>query len=77
MNDNERTRALSSDVNIPYLGFGTYLISDDEAVAAVREAIRTGYRHIDTAEFIRTSAAWVKAFARRWKAARSRGGTSS
>ena len=44
------TRALTPDVEIPYLGFGTYLIPDDEAAAAVGEAIRAGYRHIDTAE---------------------------
>lgn len=50
MSNNELTRALAHDVNIPYLGFGTYLIPDAEAASAVREAIRVGYRHIDTAE---------------------------
>jgi 2,5-diketo-D-gluconate reductase A len=45
-----KTRLLTTDVPIPYLGFGTYLIANDEAAAAVREAIRAGYRHIDTAE---------------------------
>lgn len=45
-----KTRTLTADVEIPYLGFGTYLIADDEAAAAVTEAIRAGYRHIDTAE---------------------------
>jgi 2,5-diketo-D-gluconate reductase A len=45
-----RTRALTADVEIPYLGFGTYLIGDGEAAAAVEEALRAGYRHIDTAE---------------------------
>ena len=45
-----KTRILTANVEIPYLGFGTYLISDPDAVAAVREAIRAGYRHIDTAE---------------------------
>jgi 2,5-diketo-D-gluconate reductase A len=45
-----KTRTLTADVEIPYLGFGTYLIADDEAAAAVSEAIRAGYRHIDTAE---------------------------
>lgn len=45
-----KTRTLTRDVEIPYLGFGTYLISDKDASAAVREAIRAGYRHIDTAE---------------------------
>jgi 2,5-diketo-D-gluconate reductase A len=45
-----KTRALTADVQIPYLGFGTYLIGNDDATAAVREAVRAGYRHIDTAE---------------------------
>ena len=44
------TRVLTADVEIPYLGFGTYLIADNQVAAAVREAIRAGYRHIDTAE---------------------------
>lgn len=44
------TRPLTADVDIPYLGFGTYLIPDDEAAAAVRTAIVAGYRHVDTAE---------------------------
>src|SRR5687768_318413 len=45
-----RTRALTADTAIPYLGFGTYLINNDDVVAAVGAAIRAGYRHIDTAE---------------------------
>jgi len=45
-----KTRKLTADVEIPYLGFGTYLIAPDQAGAAVTEAIRAGYRHIDTAE---------------------------
>jgi 2,5-diketo-D-gluconate reductase A len=45
-----RTRTLAEGVEIPLLGFGTYLIPDGAAAAAVREAIRAGYRHIDTAE---------------------------
>lgn len=47
---NEREHNLSPDVKIPYLGFGTYLIADSEAATAVHEAIKAGYRHIDTAE---------------------------
>ena len=47
----ERVRNLGPDVKLPYLGFGTYLIPDGEAAGAVHEAIRAGYRHIDTAEF--------------------------
>ena len=45
-----KTRRLTGDVEIPYLGFGTYLIPNDEVVEAVRQAILAGYRHIDTAE---------------------------
>ena len=45
-----QTRTLSTNIDIPYLGFGTYLISDEDAAAAVSAAIRAGYRHIDTAE---------------------------
>ena len=51
-----KTRTLTTDVEIPYLGFGTYLIGNDEVAAAVREAIRAGYRHIDTAEGYRNEA---------------------
>ena len=52
----ERTRTLSQGVAIPYLGFGTYLISDGEVAAAVRDAMRIGYRHIDTAEIYQNEA---------------------
>lgn len=41
---------LRNGVKIPCVGFGTYLTPDgDTALRAVKEAIRTGYRHIDTA----------------------------
>lgn len=46
----KRTRTLAPHVDVPYLGFGTYLIPNNEAAAAVREAIGAGYRHVDTAE---------------------------
>ncbi len=45
-----KTRTLPGGVEIPYLGFGTYLIGDAEAATAVSAALRAGYRHIDTAE---------------------------
>lgn len=45
-----KTRTLSEGVEVPYLGFGTYLIGNDEVARGVHEAIRAGYRHIDTAE---------------------------
>lgn len=39
------------DLSIPAVGFGTYLCSDDEARECVAHALKSGYRHIDTAEF--------------------------
>lgn len=49
----DRTNAvkLTESASIPLLGFGTYLIPEADAAKAVLEAIRAGYRHIDTAEF--------------------------
>lgn len=41
---------ISKDVKIPVLGFGVYQISQEETKNAVIEAIKAGYRHIDTAQ---------------------------
>ena len=49
--NDKRTRTLTPGLELPLLGFGTYQIVDAEAEAAVYDAIRLGYRHIDTAEF--------------------------
>lgn len=38
-------------LSIPAVGLGTYLCSDDEARVSVANALKCGYRHIDTAEF--------------------------
>ena len=43
------TFALNSDAAIPAVGYGTYLISNDDAETAISAAIAVGYRHIDTA----------------------------
>ena len=44
------TVLLRSGAALPCVGYGTWQTPDGEtAAAAVREAIRTGYRHIDTA----------------------------
>jgi len=37
-------------LRIPLVGFGTYLIGSSDTKAAVLEALRAGYRHVDTAE---------------------------
>ncbi|RKR06892.1 diketogulonate reductase-like aldo/keto reductase [Kushneria sinocarnis] len=44
------TYTLSNGVKIPKLGLGTWLISETDTEQAVKEAIRLGYRHIDTAQ---------------------------
>lgn len=44
---------LSNGVNIPKIGLGTWLIPEDKAAQAVREAVALGYRHIDTAQAYR------------------------
>ncbi|MEV0486575.1 aldo/keto reductase [Streptomyces sp. NPDC050508] len=43
-------RELTAEVRIPLVGFGTYLIPDEEAASAVENSLAAGYRHIDTAE---------------------------
>ncbi len=43
-------RELTSGVRIPLVGFGTFLIPNDQAASAVENALAAGYRHVDTAE---------------------------
>ena len=40
---------LNNGVEMPSIGIGTYLLSPDEAEASVTEALKVGYRLIDTA----------------------------
>jgi 2,5-diketo-D-gluconate reductase A len=42
--------ALNNGVEIPQLGFGVFQIKPEDTVEAVTEALRIGYRHIDTAQ---------------------------
>jgi 2,5-diketo-D-gluconate reductase A len=44
---------LNSGHKIPQLGFGVFKIDPAQTVDAVLEALRVGYRHIDTAEMYR------------------------
>lgn len=46
----EESYTLSNGVNIPKLALGTWFIPDNEAAQAVREAVKLGYCHIDTAQ---------------------------
>lgn len=44
------TYTLNNGNTIPKLGYGTWMIENDDAATAVAEAIKVGYRHIDTAQ---------------------------
>ncbi|KRF57087.1 MULTISPECIES: aldo/keto reductase [Priestia] len=44
------TYKLSNSVEMPLLGLGTWLLDDEQAAQAVRDAVSNGYRHIDTAQ---------------------------
>ncbi len=47
---NVPTIELNDGARIPQLGFGVFQIAPERTAAAVRAALETGYRHIDTAE---------------------------
>ncbi|CAN3375576.1 hypothetical protein DIURU_005690 [Diutina rugosa] len=42
---------LNTGAKIPAIGLGTFLSTPEEVYGAVKEALATGYRHIDTAYF--------------------------
>jgi diketogulonate reductase-like aldo/keto reductase len=44
------TLTLNNGVTMPRLGFGVFQVPDEETAAAVGEALRAGYRSIDTAK---------------------------
>ena len=46
----EQTYTLSNGIKIPKLGLGTWFIDDSGATDAVKEAVKIGYRLIDTAQ---------------------------
>ena len=41
---------LNNGVKIPQLGLGTWFIDDNKVADAVKEAVKLGYRHFDTAQ---------------------------
>ena len=43
------TVTLNNGLEIPAIGFGVFQSAPEETVDAVRTALETGYRHIDTA----------------------------
>ena len=56
MNTPQPSFALDAETAIPAVGFGTYLIANDDAPEAVHAAICAGYRHVDTASGYRNEA---------------------
>lgn len=46
----QQTYTLENGTAIPKIGLGTWLMSDEEAAAAVKSAVQVGYRMIDTAQ---------------------------
>jgi diketogulonate reductase-like aldo/keto reductase len=48
---------LNTGAEIPAIGFGTWQLSPEEAYSSVTEAIKTGYRLVDTARIYRNEAA--------------------
>lgn len=49
MSYNQNFIKLSNNCYIPSIGFGTSLIEGEECVNNIKQALQTGYRHIDTA----------------------------
>lgn len=46
----QETYTLQNGVKIPKIALGTWMINDKQVVDVVQEAIKLGYRHIDTAQ---------------------------
>ncbi|MEE8440168.1 MAG: aldo/keto reductase [Spirochaetia bacterium] len=44
-----KTLTFRTGIEVPRLGFGTFQLQDEACTSGVREAIKLGYRHIDTA----------------------------
>jgi methylglyoxal/glyoxal reductase len=54
-------KILSNGVKMPMLGLGTFKVSEGEAYDTVLEALKLGYRHIDTAQIYGNEASVGKA----------------
>ena len=64
---------LSNGIKAPLLGVGTFLLSLEETEKSVYEAIRLGYRMIDTANGYLNETAVGKAVARAIRPCQTRG----
>ncbi|MEO7126022.1 MAG: aldo/keto reductase [Nakamurella sp.] len=57
------TITFSTGATMPQLGFGVWQVADDEAEAVVAEALKVGYRSIDTAQMYRNESGVGRALA--------------
>ncbi len=46
----EISKSARNGIGMPLVGFGTYQLSIDQAESCVKEALKAGFRHIDSAE---------------------------
>lgn len=51
MNSSVKTKKLNEMAEIPLLGFGTWQLKGNNCSNSVAHALKTGYRHIDTADY--------------------------
>ena len=49
---------LNDGHSVPQLGFGVFQINPEETARAVTEALKVGYRHIDTAQMSELACCW-------------------
>ena len=48
---------LENDVEVPFIGYGTYKVKQEEAERIIGEALEAGYRHLDTASIYKNETA--------------------
>ena len=58
-----KNKMLRNGVEMPEVGFGTWKAGETDGFAVLSEAIRAGYRHIDTASAYHTEEAVGRAVA--------------
>jgi len=54
---------LGDGTTMPAVGFGTYLVKEEDVEEPVAAALKAGYRHIDTAEVYRNEEGCGRAIA--------------
>ncbi|MBT2738801.1 hypothetical protein [Bacillus sp. ISL-7] len=46
----ELSKSTRNGIDLPLVGFGTFQLSIDQAEYCVKEALKSGFRHIDSSE---------------------------